>query len=46
MVPVKQLTNRPRKDNEPYTPDVIFSGNIYDDDAVEQWVLELSKSAK
>jgi hypothetical protein len=42
MVPVKQWTNRPRKDNEPYSPDIVFNGNIYDDKAVEWWVLKLS----
>lgn len=40
IVPVKQWTRRPRKDNEPYIPDSVFNGNIYDDAAVEQWVLE------
>jgi hypothetical protein len=40
MVPVKQWNHRPRKDNEPYIPDLMFNGNIYDDSAVEHWVLE------
>jgi len=40
MVPVKQWNHRARKDNEPYIPDLVFNGNIYDDSAVEQWVLE------
>lgn len=40
MVPVKQWNHRPRKDNEPYIPDLVFNGNIYDDSAVEQWVLQ------
>ena len=40
MVPVKQWNHRARKDNEPYIPDSVFNGNIYDDAAVEQWVLE------
>ncbi len=38
MVPVKRWTHRPRKDNEPYIPDALFEGNIYDDKALEQWV--------
>jgi hypothetical protein len=46
MVPVKQWTNRPRKDNEPYSPDIVFNGNIYDDKAVERWVLKLSALEK
>lgn len=40
MVPVKQWNHRARKDNEPYIPDSVFNGNIYDDSSVEQWVLE------
>lgn len=39
IVPVKQWSARPRKDNEPYIPDVIFDGNIFDDAAVEEQVL-------
>lgn len=46
LVPVKQWTKRPRKDNEPYVPDIIFDGNIYDDQSVEAWVLEQIKSIK
>jgi hypothetical protein len=40
VVPVKQWTKRLRKDNEPYTPDILFNGNIYDDKSVEKWVQE------
>lgn len=40
VVPVKQWTRRLRKDNEPYTPDILFNGNIYDDKSVEKWVQE------
>lgn len=40
MVPAKKWNKRMRKDNEPYIPDIIYNGNIYDDQAVEKWVLE------
>lgn len=40
IVPVKRWSKRLRKDNEPYIPDLLFEGNIYDDQAVEHWVLE------
>lgn len=39
-VPAKKWNKRMRKDNEPYNPDIIYNGNIYDDQAVEKWVLE------
>lgn len=39
-VPVKQWTKRLRKNNEPYTPDILFNGNIYNDKSVEKWVQE------
>jgi len=44
IVPVKQWSARPRKDNEPYIPDVIFEGNIFDDTAVEEQVLNYIRS--
>lgn len=40
MVPSKKWNKRMRKDNEHYIPDIIYDGNIYDDQAVERWVLE------
>lgn len=40
MVPAKKWSKRIRNDNEPYTPNIIYNGNIYDDHAVEQWALE------
>lgn len=40
MVPAKKWNKRMRKDNEPYVPDIIYNSNIYDDQAVEKWVLE------
>ncbi len=36
--PMKVYRNRPRKNNEPYHPDVEFIGNIKDTKAVEEWV--------
>ena len=39
MVPSKKWNKRIRKDNEPYIPDIIYNGNIYDDQALELWVL-------
>lgn len=40
MVPAKKWNKRIRKENEPYIPDIIYNSNIYDDQAVEKWVLE------
>lgn len=40
MVPAKKWNKRMRNDNEPYIPDIIYNGNIYDDQAVEKWGLE------
>lgn len=39
-VPVKKWSKRLRADSEPYIPDVIYEGNIYDDVAVEKWVFD------
>lgn len=38
ILPMKVYRNRPRKNNEPYHPDVEFIGNIKDTKAVEEWV--------
>lgn len=43
-VPVKKWNKRLRNDNEPYIPDSIYTGNIYDDRAVEGWTFEQIKS--
>ena len=40
MVPAKKWNKRMRQDNIPYIPDIIYAGNIYDNLAVESWVLE------
>ncbi len=38
-VPVKKWNKRLREDNQPYTPDVIYEGDMNDDKTLEQWVL-------
>lgn len=40
MVPAKKWNKRMRNDNQPYIPDIIYNGNIYDDQTFEKWVLE------
>ena len=37
--PVKVYRNRPRKDNQPYQPTLVFKGNINDTDALRKFVL-------
>lgn len=39
MVPVKKWNKRLRDDNKPYIPDVVYEGDMNDDDALQQWVL-------
>lgn len=42
-VPAKKWNKRLREDNIPYIPDIIYPGDIYQDTAVEKWVLELTQ---
>jgi hypothetical protein len=40
QVPRKVWLGRPRGDNEPHVPAIVFDGDIGDDAAVRRWVLE------
>ncbi|WP_323814236.1 S41 family peptidase [Cellvibrio sp. NN19] len=43
LVPVKKWNKRMRKDNQPYTPDVTYEGDMSDDKALQQWALTQAK---
>lgn len=38
LVPIKKWNRRFREDNQPYIPDVIYDGDMNDDQALQQWV--------
>ena len=43
MVPVKKWNKRMRDDNQPYIPDVIYEGDMSDDKALREWVINQTK---
>lgn len=38
IVPIKKWTRRFREDNQPYVPDVIYDGDMNDDQVLQGWV--------